>query len=170
MCESYYRQHDDNFFSLMPTNLYGPGDNFNLETSHVIPAMLKKIYEAKFNKNDTVIFWGSGKPKREFLYVDDLADAVELIITSIEAKDIYDLGISHLNVGSGKDISITELANMIQKIIGFKGKIKYDTSKPDGTQKKLLDISRINDLGWYPATSLKDGINKSYNWFLTNNL
>lgn len=165
MCENYYRQYGCNFISVMPTNLYGPGDNFDLETSHVIPALLMKFHEAKISYNESVSIWGSGKPRREFLYVDDLADCIELIITSIEAKDIYEMGISHLNVGSGKDISIHDLAIIIQDIVNYDGEIVFNDSKPDGTMRKLLDASRINTLGFTPKTLLREGLIGAYSYF-----
>ena len=165
MCENYYRQYGDNFYSIMPTNLYGPGDNFNLETSHVIPALLRKIYEAKLNKEDKVFLWGSGKPKREFLYVDDLADAVELTITSIEAKDIYDLGISHLNVGTGKEISIYDLALLIKNIINYNGQIVFDSLKPDGMRGKLMDISKFESFGYSHNIELHKGLKLTLEYY-----
>ncbi len=167
LCENYYLQHGCNFYSLMPTNLYGPRDNFDLKTSHVLPALIRKFHEAKLN-NSVVEIWGSGKPKREFLYVEDLADAIYFFTKNIDAKDIYDLGISHINVGTGEDIAIGELAQLIAEIIGFEGEIKYDSTKPDGTPRKLLDVSRLHNFGWKHKTSLKEGLNKTYDWFLKN--
>lgn len=166
LCENYYRQYGCNYISAMPTNLYGPNDNFNLETSHVLPALLRKFHEAKIQKKEFVTIWGTGKPMREFLFVEDLAEAIVFMMTNISAKDIYDKGISHLNVGSGIDLSIVELAELIAKVTGFSGKIIYDSSKPDGTPRKLLDVSRINSLGWKYKTDLVDGIRTTYNWFL----
>lgn len=170
MCESYYRQYGANFFSAMPTNLYGPFDNFNLETSHVLPALIRKFHEAKFQQkeNNSVLLWGTGKPKREFLYVEDLAEAIRFLLENIEAKDLYENGISQLNIGTGEDLTISGLAELISKVVGFEGTIKYDSSKPDGTPRKLMDVSRIHNLGWKHKTSLKDGIEKTYNWFLKN--
>ncbi len=170
LCENYYRQYGCNYISAMPTNLYGPNDNFNLETSHVLPALLRKVHEAKIQKKESVTIWGTGKPMREFLFVEDLAEAIVFMMTDITAKDIYNNGISHLNVGSGKDLSIVDLAKLIAKVTGFSGKIIYDSSKPDGTPRKLLDVSRINSLGWKYKTELIDGIRTTYNWFLKNNL
>ncbi len=170
LCENYYRQYGCNFISAMPTNLYGPNDNFNLETSHVLPALLRKFHEAKIQKKESVTIWGTGKPMREFLFVEDLAEAIVFMMTDITAKDIYNNGISHLNVGSGKDLSIVDLAKLIAKVTGFSGKIIYDSSKPDGTPRKLLDVSRINSLGWKYKTELIDGIRTTYNWFLKNKL
>lgn len=147
-----------NYYSLMPTNLYGPNDNFDLKTSHVLPAMIRKFHDAKLNNNSDVVLWGTGTPMREFLHVDDLAKA---IVFSLK-NNISD---SLLNVGTGKDITIKELALLIQEIIGHKGKIIWDTSKPDGTPKKLLDISKINDYGWSPNISLKKGIKQTLDWY-----
>jgi len=166
LCESYYRQYECNYISAMPTNLYGPNDNFNLETSHVLPAMIRKFHEAKVQGKDSVIIWGTGKPLREFMYVEDLANAIVFMMENIQAKDLYEKGITHLNVGSGKDITIADLAKLISEIIGFEGKIEYDSSKPDGTPRKLMDVTRINSLGWQFKTELSDGIAKTYEWFL----
>jgi GDP-L-fucose synthase len=168
LCESYFRQYNSNFYSVMPTNLYGPNDNFDLNSSHVLPALIRKIHEAKTNKKISFEIWGTGKPKREFLFVDDLADAIYFLMNSIEAKDIYTNNITHLNIGSGEDLSISELAEKIKNVVGYSGKLEYDDSKPDGTPRKLLDVSRINQLGWRYKTLLDDGIQKTYNWFLTN--
>jgi GDP-L-fucose synthase len=165
LCENYYRQYGCNFISAMPTNLYGPYDNFNLETSHVLPALIRKFHEAKINQLESVTIWGTGKPLREFLYVEDLAEAIVFMMSQIDAKDLYENGITHLNVGSGKDISITDLAELISELTGFNGKIEYDKSKPDGTPRKLMDVSRINSLGWKYKTELKDGIIKTYDFF-----
>lgn len=174
LCESYYKQYGCNYLSLMPTNLFGFNDNFNLETSHVLPALLRKFHEAKISPENIsdkkpVEIWGSGTPKREFLFVDDLAEAVRFTLENIEAKDLYDLGISQLNVGTGEDISIKELALTIKEITGFEGEIKFDSSKPDGTPRKLMDVSRINSLGWKHKISLKEGIIKTYEWFQNQN-
>jgi len=165
LCESYYRQYGCNYISAMPTNLYGPNDNFNLETSHVLPALIRKFHEAKVQRKDSVVIWGTGKPLREFMYVEDLANAIVFLMENIEAKDLYEKGITHLNVGVGKDISIADLANLIADITEFKGKIVYDSSKPDGTPRKLMDVTRINELGWTYKTELKEGIIKTYNFF-----
>jgi len=170
LCENYFRQYGCNFISAMPTNLYGPNDNFDLQTSHVLPALIRKFHEAKIQKLSSVTIWGTGKPMREFLYVDDLAEAIIFMMESIDAKNLYNLGITHLNVGSGKDISISDLANLVAQIIGFKGKIEYDLSKPDGTPRKLMDVSRINSLGWKYKTELEEGIKLTYEWFLKNSL
>ncbi len=179
LCENYFRQYGDNFFSAMPTNLYGQNDNFNLETSHVLPALMRKFHEAKMKEGrpetgnrkpeekdeNAVTIWGSGKPKREFLYVDDLAEAIIFLMENVEAKDLYENGISHINVGTGEDLTIDELAKLISKITGFKGDIIYDSSKPDGTPRKIMDVSRIHSLGWHHKTWLEDGIKKTYEWF-----
>jgi len=166
LCENYYRQYGCNYISAMPTNLYGPNDNLNLETSHVLPALIRKFHEAKIQAKDSVTIWGTGKPLREFMYVEDLANAIVFLMESIEAKDLYENGITHLNVGTGKDISISDLAKLIAEISGFDGKIIYDPSKPDGTPRKLMDVTRINSLGWKYKTELKEGIIKTYEWFL----
>ena len=180
LCENYYKQYGANFFSVMPTNLYGRNDNFDLETSHVLPALIRKFHEAKINQsinlkesfgqsiNQSVVIWGTGKPKREFLYVDDLADAVYFLMNKIDAEDIYEKGISHINIGTGEDLSISELAELIKKIVGYEGKIVYDTSKPDGTPRKLLDVTRLHELGWKHSTNLEDGIKKAYEWYTEN--
>ncbi len=170
LCENYYRQYGSNFISAMPTNLYGPFDNFNLETSHVLPALIRKFHEAKiqYEKNNVVTLWGSGQPKREFLYVEDLAEAIRFLLENIDAPDLYESGISQLNIGTGEDLTINELSNLISEIIDFKGSIEYDKSKPDGTPRKLMDVSRIHKLGWKHSTTLKEGIEKTYKWYLEN--
>lgn len=170
LCENYYRQYGCNYISAMPTNLYGPNDNFNLETSHVLPALLRKFHEAKVEGKSSVTIWGSGKPLREFMYVEDLANAIIFMMEKVNAKDLYEKGITHLNVGTGKDISIADLASLIARITEFKGKIVYDASKPDGTPRKLMDVTRINSLGWKYKTELQDGIKKTYDWFIKNKL
>jgi GDP-L-fucose synthase len=160
MCKSYNKQYNTNFIAAMPTNLYGPGDNFDLNNSHVIPGMIRRIWEA----GDTVTLWGTGKVKREFLYVDDLAEALVFLMQKFDAsKDRY-----YVNVGTGEDITIKELAKTICSVEQYKGKILWDTSKPDGTPRKLLDVSSINKLGWHASTSLLDGLKKTYYWFLNN--
>ncbi len=168
LCESYYKQYGSNFYSVMPTNLYGYYDNFNLETSHVLPALIRKFHDAKLNNSDSVEIWGTGKPYREFLFVDDLANALLFLIDKINACDLYDNDLTHINIGTGEDLTISTLAELIQKTVGYKGKIKYDSSKPDGTPKKLLDVTRLHNLGWKHSTSLEDGINKTYEWFVNN--
>lgn len=165
LCESYYKQYGSNFFSMMPTNLYGYFDNFDLNTSHVLPALLRKFDTAVKEGSDTVLLWGTGTPKREFMFVDDLADAIRFSLENIDAKDLYENGITHLNVGTGEDLMISELATLIAQITGFKGKIEYDTTKPDGTPRKIMDVSRINNLGWKHKTSLEEGIKLTYEWY-----
>ena len=168
LCENYYKQYGCNFFSVMPTNLYGPNDNFNLQTSHVLPALIKKFHDAKTNADPEVIVWGTGNPRREFMYVDDLADSIYYLMQKVNAKDLYENGISHINIGTGKDLTISELAEIVSRVVGYKGKIKYDASKPDGTPRKLLDVTRLNSFGWKYKTELEEGIKKSYKWFLEN--
>jgi GDP-L-fucose synthase len=168
LCESYYKQYGCNYYSAMPTNMYGPNDNFNLETSHVLPALIRKFHDAKKSNAPTVTLWGSGKPMREFMYVEDLADAMIFMLENINAADLYENGISQLNIGTGKDLTISELASIISDVVGYNGEIVYDSTKPDGTPRKLMDVSRINSLGWKYKTELKDGIEKTYNWYLEN--
>lgn len=166
LCENFYRQYECNFYSVMPTNLYGPHDNFDLETSHVLPAFIRKFHEAKVNEQESVTIWGTGKPMREFLYVEDLADAILFLMENIDANDLYGKDISHINIGSGKDITIDGLAKLIAEVVGFEGKIIHDTAKPDGTPRKLMDVTRINQLGWKYKTELREGLVKTYKWFL----
>ena len=161
MCESFNIQYGTNFISVMPTNLYGPNDNFDLQTSHVLPAMIRKFHEAKKNKHAPVKLWGTGKPMREFLFVDDLADAVLFALENKLNHHLY-------NVGTGIDITIKELALKIQKITGHEGEIIWDNSKPDGTPRKLMDVSRLKNAGWKYKTSLDEGLQITYNWFLAN--
>jgi GDP-L-fucose synthase len=168
MCENYYRQYGDNFFSVMPTNMYGPFDNYNLETSHVLPAFIRKFHEAKINGTGKVNLWGTGTPYREFLYVEDLAEALIYLIEKVNAADFYGNGYTHVNIGTGKDLSIADLAKLVAKVIGFEGTIEYDSTKPDGTPKKLLDVSRMSALGWTYKTELEDGLRLAYNWFKEN--
>lgn len=163
MCQALNKEYGRNYISLMPTNLYGPRDNFNLETSHVLPAMMRKFHEAKQAGNTPVSLWGSGSPKREFLHTSDLAESVRFIM-EYEGKLDHDL----INVGTGKDLMIKELAETIQGVIGHKGIIEWDVSKPDGTPRKLMNVSRINELGWNAKISLKKGIETTYGWFLEN--
>lgn len=166
LCESYYRQYGANFFSVMPTNLFGYFDNFNLETSHVLPALMRKFHEAKTGGKSTVELWGTGKPLREFMYVDDLADAIFYLMEKIEARDLYEQGLTHINIGTGVDQTIAQLAELIKKIVGFTGEIVYDSTKPDGTPRKLLDVSLLHNLGWNHQTSLEEGIKKTYEWYI----
>jgi len=183
MCQSYNRQYGTRFISVMPTNVYGPGDNFDLETSHVLAALIRKFNEAKVRDQrseirdqraevggseqserssygSSVTIWGTGKPRREFLYVDDLADACVFIMNHYDGNEM-------MNIGVGKDISIKELSEMIGEIVGFEGPIHYDSTKPDGTPQKLLDVSRLHGLGWRSETSLRDGITKTYQWYVS---
>jgi len=169
LCENYYRQYGDNFFSVMPTNLYGPNDNFDLQTSHVLPALIRKFHEAKLKNQPSVIIWGTGEVYREFLFVNDMANACIYLLEQCNANDIYNNNISHINIGNGKDLTITELAHMIAKIVGFTGSIIYDKTKPDGVYKKLLDVSRLHDLGWHHKVSLQNGIELTYQWYIENN-
>ena len=160
-CQAIRNQYHKDYLSLMPTNLYGSFDNFDLQSSHVLPAMLRKFHEAKINKHSDVMLWGSGTPRREFLFVDDMAEAVVYALENQLPEHLY-------NVGSGKDITIKELAEMIQKIIRHQGNIIWDDSKPDGTPRKLMDVSKMKELGWQYSTELEDGIKKTYLWFLEN--
>ena len=158
MCQSYNRQHGTRFISIMPTNLYGPGDNFDLESSHVLPALIRKFHEAKIAGRRRVEIWGSGTPRREFLHVDDLAGACLFLMLHYNDSEI-------INVGTGTDVTILELAEMIKTVVGFEGKIELDPTRPDGTPRKLLDISRIRALGWEPHYDLYRGIEHTYRWF-----
>jgi GDP-L-fucose synthase len=166
MCENYYKQYGSNFYSVMPTNMFGINDNFDLKTSHVLPALIRKFHEAKKEGKSKVTIWGTGKPLREFLYVDDLAEAILFLVENVDAKDLYEQNITHLNIGTGKDLTIAQLTSVISDVVGYKGEIEYDTSKPDGTPRKLMDVSRINDLGWKYKTELREGIEKTYRWYL----
>jgi len=170
LCESYNRQYGSDFRSLMPTNLYGPGDNFDLEHSHVIPALLRKFHEAREQQAAAVTVWGTGTPRREFLHVDDLADAC-VHVMDLDA-DTYRRHTaptcSHINVGTGQDISIGELAALISDVTGYHGEIRFDSDKPDGTPRKLLDVSRLKALGWHARTGLRAGLQQTYDWFLTH--
>lgn len=159
-CESYNRQYGTQYLSLMPTNLYGPRDNYDLASSHVLPALIRKAHEAKLRGDSTLVVWGSGKPMREFLYVDDLADACVFMME----KGIVD---GLFNVGTGVDVTIRELAELVMQVVGFTGRIEFDASKPDGTPRKLLDVSRMRDLGWQATTTLRAGIALAYRDFLT---
>lgn len=159
LCEALNKQYDRNYVSLMPTNLYGPRDNFDLETSHVVPAMIRKFHEAKENGDSAVKLWGSGNPRREFLHVQDLANAILFAVEEDLEGDMY-------NVGTGMDMTIRELAYLIQKIVGHRGEIIWDTTKPDGTPRKLLDVSKIYSKGWKHECSLEEGLKETYNWFL----
>jgi GDP-L-fucose synthase len=161
LCQAFCREYGANFISAMPTNLYGPNDNFDLETSHVLAALLRKAHEAKTRKERKLVVWGSGKPRREFLHVDDLASACLFLLEKYDSPEI-------INVGCGEDLSIRELAELICDVVGFDGELAWDATKPDGTPRKLLDISKLRRLGWQPATPLRDGIAQTYDWFLRN--
>lgn len=168
MCRFYHRQYGCNFISIMPANLFGPEDNFDLQNSHVLPALIRKFHEGKVTKSDSVTLWGTGSALREFLYVDDLADASFFVMDRFDADDLYSKGLSHLNVGTGRNITISSLALLIRGIVGYKGRIIYDDTKPDGMPEKLLDVSRLEELGWQYITPLKEGILKTYEWYLEN--
>lgn len=159
MCQSYNRQYGTRYISVMPTNLYGPGDNFDLKTSHVLPALIRKFHEAKMGGDKSVEVWGTGAPRREFLYVDDLADACLYLMNNYDGDNI-------INVGVGRDQSIRELAEMVGEVVGFKGDLRFDHTKPDGTPIKLLDVSKLTALGWQAHTPLAEGIKKAYQWYL----
>ncbi|KIF82693.1 GDP-L-fucose synthase [Noviherbaspirillum autotrophicum] len=167
MCESYRRQYGADFRSVMPTNLYGPGDNYHPENSHVIPALIRRFHEAKMNGAERVLIWGTGTPRREFLYVDDMADA-SVHVMEME-RSIYETNttpmLSHINVGTGEDVTIREIAELISKVVGYQGNIEFDTSKPDGTPRKLMDTSKLARLGWHPSVSLQAGLIETYRQF-----
>jgi GDP-L-fucose synthase len=162
LCQAYAAEYGDKFISAMPTNLYGPNDNFDLASSHVLPALLRKAHEAKISGADELVVWGSGQPRREFLHVDDLADACVFLLEEYGSSEI-------INVGCGEDISIRDLATVICDVVGFEGKLTFDSSKPDGTPRKLLDISKLKALGWQPKIALREGLERTYEWFLQNN-
>ena len=170
LCESYNRQHGTDFRSVMPTNLYGINDNFDPENSHVIPGLMQRFHNAKINNDNEVMVWGTGNAMREFLFVDDMAEA-SLFVLGID-KEIYDENtlpmISHINVGSGKDITIKELAEIMREVVGFEGKISFDNSKPDGSARKLIDVSRLLKMGWKNSTSLRKGLEHTYDWYKNN--
>lgn len=170
LCESYNRQYGRDYRSVMPTNLYGPGDNFHPENSHVIPAMLRRFHAAKLADASEVTIWGSGRPMREFLHVDDMAAAcIHLMNLDKETYQTHTQPmLSHINIGTGVDCTIAELAETMQKVVGFTGRLVFDSSKPDGTPRKLLDVSRLNALGWHHSTSLEQGLHNTYQWFLKN--
>lgn len=159
MCQDFNKQYGTNFISVMPTNLYGPNDNFDLQTSHVLPAIIRKFHDAKVEKSDRVEIWGTGTPRREFLYVDDLADACIHLMGNYDESDI-------INIGTGEDITIKDLSYMIKDILGFEGEIYFNTDMPDGTPRKLLDVSKLESLGWKYKTNIKEGIEKTYQFFL----
>jgi len=170
LCEAYNRQYGTDFRSVMPTNLYGPGDNFDLSNSHVIPALMRKFHDAKVTAADHVLVWGTGTPRREFLYVDDMADACVHVMGLDQAACRGDprAPVSHLNVGTGKDLSIADLAHLVQQTVGFEGEIRFDVDKPDGTPRKLLDVTRLAALDWHARTPLEEGLRQTYTWFLAN--
>lgn len=159
--QAYRREYNKSWISGMPTNLYGPGDNFDLQNSHVLPAMIRKFHEAKIENKDSVVLWGTGSPMREFLHVDDLAKACHFLLENYDAP-------SPVNIGWGEDVTIKELAEIVKETVGFTGEISWDTEKPDGTPRKLLDTSTINELGWLPQIQLRDGIKDTYAWYLAN--
>jgi GDP-L-fucose synthase len=163
MCESYNRQYGTHFISVIPTNLYGPNDNFDLETSHVLPAMIRKFYEAKVAGRKEVEVWGTGKPRREFLHVDDLSDACVYLMNNYDGNEV-------INIGVGEDLTIRELSELIYSIVEFEGKLRFDTSKPDGTPVKRLDVSKLNSIGWKATISLERGIEETYRWYLKNSV
>lgn len=170
LCESYNRQYGTDFRSVMPTNLYGPNDNFHPQNSHVIPALIRRFHEAKLNQADEVVVWGSGTPMREFLHVDDMA-AASVHVMRLD-KATYDANtepmLSHINVGTGVDVTIREMAETVKAVVGFEGRLTFDTSKPDGTPRKLMDVSRLERLGWKASINLRDGLADAYQWFLDN--
>lgn len=160
-CQAFNKQYETNYISVMPCNLFGQKDNFNLETSHLMPALIRKFHEAKVNNSNSVTVWGTGSPYREFLFVDDLADACLFLMNNYNDSEI-------INIGTGKEIQIMKLAVMIKEIVGYTGNIHFDTDKPDGTKRKLLDVSKINKFGWNAETSLREGIKKTYEWYKNN--
>ncbi len=170
LCESYNRQHGTDYRSVMPTNLYGPGDNFHPDNSHVLPALIKRFHEAAQAGDDEVQIWGTGKPRREFLHVDDMAEA-SLFVLDLD-RETYEANtqpmLSHINVGTGTDVSIMELAQMVARVTGFKGRITNDPSKPDGTLRKLMDVSRLANMGWRASVDLEKGLRETYDWFIDN--
>ena len=169
MCRSLNREHGTDYLSLMPTNLYGPGDTFDLHTSHVLPALIRRFHEAKVarerGEDAVVTLWGSGTPRREFLYVDDVGRAVVFCLEHVHAADVPD---GMFNVGCGEDLTIRELAALVQRVVGYNGPVEWDSSKPDGTPRKLMDVSRLRGLGWAPTVSLEEGIGRAYDWYLEN--
>jgi len=170
LCESYNRQYDTDFRSVMPTNLYGPNDNFHLENSHVIPALMRRFHDAKINNNSEVTVWGSGNAMREFLYVDDMA-AASLFVLELD-EITYQANtkpmLSHINIGTGKDITICELAETMKEVVGFKGKLTFDATKPEGAPRKLIDVTCLSRMGWRYGVDLKDGLSRTYKWYLEN--
>lgn len=170
LCESYNRQHGTDFRSVMPTNLYGINDNFHPENSHVIPALMRRFHEAKVNNDAEVVIWGTGRAMREFLYVDDMAEA-SLFVLELDKKTYLantQSMLSHINVGTGKDVTIKEMAEAMKKVIGFKGNLTFDTKKPDGSPRKLIDVSRLSNMGWKHSIDLEEGLKKTYNWYFNH--
>ena len=171
LCESYNRQYGTDFRSVMPTNLYGINDNFHPENSHVIPGLMRRFHEAKLNNEAEVVVWGTGTPMREFLYVDDMAEA-SLFVLELD-EEIYQANtkpmLSHINVGTGRDVTIREMAETMKRVVGFKGELKFDVSKPDGSNRKLIDVSRLKAMGWTYSTELEDGLKKTYEWYKITN-
>lgn len=161
LCQAYRRQHGDDFISAMPTNLYGIGDNFNLQSSHVLPALIRKAHNAKLSGAPSMEVWGTGAPRREFLYADDLADALVFLLKNYSDHE-------HVNVGSGSDLTIREVAEMVKDVVGFEGELSWDSSKPDGTPRKLMSADRLRSMGWAPSTPLREGIARAYGWFVEN--
>lgn len=161
LCQFYARQYGKNFISAMPTNLYGPGDNFDLQTSHVLPALIRKVHEARESGHEEVVVWGTGSPRREFLHADDLADACIFLLEHYDEPET-------INVGCGEDLPIAELARLVCEVVGYEGRLVFDTSRPDGTPRKVLDISRLRALGWQPKIGLREGIASAYQWYLEN--
>jgi len=172
LCESYNRQHGTDFRSVMPTNLYGINDNFHPENSHVIPALMQRLHQAKVNSDDEVVVWGTGKAMREFLYVDDMAQASLFVLELDEQtyKANTQPMLSHINVGTGKDITIREMTETMKQVVGYEGKLTFDTTKPDGAPRKLIDITRLKRMGWRYSVDLKDGLKKTYNWYVNEEL
>jgi len=172
LCESYNRQHGTDFRSVMPTNLYGINDNFHPENSHVIPALMQRFHKAKINDDDEVVVWGSGNPMREFLYVDDMAIA-SLFVLELD-EETYKANthpmLSHINVGTGKDLTIREMAETMKEVVGFEGKLFFDETKPDGASRKLIDVSRLSNMGWTHNVDLKVGLEKTYEWYLSQSI
>ena len=166
LCESYYKQYGDNYISVMPNNLYGPNDNYDLKSSHVLPALLRKFHEAKIQNTEFVEIWGSGSPKREFLHVDDFADACVYLMNNLDTKKLYGQNISHLNIGSGEEVSIKELALMIKNIVGYQGELQFNSDYPDGMPRKLLDVTRMSAMGWKSKINLGDGLSSVYEQYL----
>jgi len=161
LCQAYARQYGANFISVLPTNLYGPGDNFDLEKSHVLPALIRKVHEAKIKNQPEITIWGTGTPRREFLHADDLADALHFLLENYDSPEI-------VNVGSSEDVTIRELAEIILEVVGYDAKLVFDMTKPNGAPRKLLDTTRLHELGWKPKILLRDGIRQTYEWFLSN--